>query len=115
MKIIDAIEALSSLAQETRLLVFRLLVKAGPDGLAAGQIATKLRLSAPTLSFHLKELRSAGLINCTRQSRSLIYTANFSGMRKLVEFLTEDCCDGQPEVCGLPGAPVPKKGKDKAA
>ena len=115
MKINKAIDALSSLAQETRLLVFQLLVKSGPGGLAAGQIATKLELSAPTLSFHLKELKSAGLIDCTRRSRSLIYTANFKGMRMLVEFLTEDCCDGQPTVCGLPADPKKTTGKEKAA
>lgn len=113
MKINNALEALSSLAQETRLLIFRLLVKTGPEGLSAGKIATKLKLSAPTLSFHLKELKSAGLINCTRNGRSLIYNANFNGMRNLVEFLTEDCCDGQPEVCGLPRETT--SDKEKAA
>jgi len=109
MELLNAVEALSSLAQETRLLVFRLLVKAGSEGLPAGEIAAKLKIPAPTLSFHLKELKSAGLIDCIRQGRMLIYTANFNGMQKLIEFLTEDCCNGQPEICGLLGKPVRRK------
>ena len=115
MKLLNAVEALSSLAQETRLLVFRLLVKAASKGLPAGEIAAKLKLSAPTLSFHLKELKSAGLIDCIRQGRMLIYTANFNGMQKLIEFLTEDCCNGQPEICGLLSKPVRRKEKKRAA
>lgn len=87
--------ALSALAQENRLDVFRLLVKAGPAGLPAGQIAERLKLAAPTLSFHLAQLRHAGLVHQRRDGRSLIYAANYDGMSVLMGFLTENCCGGQ--------------------
>ncbi len=89
-----AIPALSALAQETRLAVFRLLVQVGPTGLAAGQIAERLGVPAPTLSFHLSHLSHAGLVTCQRISRSLIYSANYQTMNELVSFLTENCCGG---------------------
>lgn len=91
----DAIEALQSLAQETRLEVFRLLVKAGPDGMAAGDISTALSVPAPTLSFHLNQLRNAGLITCRRDGRSLWYSVQYNAVRGLLAFLMEDCCQGQ--------------------
>ena len=97
-----AIAALGALAQETRLGIFRLLVQAGPSGLAAGHIAEKLGAASPTLSFHLQQLMFAGLIEQRRQSRSLIYTANFDAMNGLVGFLTENCCGRgacAPAVC----------------
>lgn len=104
MKKEDVIAALAALAQETRLDIFRFLVERGPDGAAAGKIAERLGLPAPTLSFHLKALQHAGLIFRRRQSQSLIYGADFDGMRGLLAYLTENCCGGQPELC-QPTAP----------
>src|SRR5262245_61614101 len=102
MKQIDALAALAALAQDTRLALFRYLVKIGPEGASAGDIAQALNVAPPTLSFHLKELERAGLIASKRQSRSIIYSANFERMRALLGFLTDDCCRGRPEICGLP-------------
>jgi ArsR family transcriptional regulator len=96
-----ALDVLSALAQETRLDVFRRLVHAGPDGESAGAIAAGLKTPAPTLSFHLKELERAGLIVQRRESRSLLYAVNFARMRDLLTFLTQDCCNGHPEICGV--------------
>ncbi len=104
MKTKDAVTALSALAQESRLGVYRLLVQAGPEGLAAGAIADKLGLPPPTLSFHLKELSNAGLAVSRQEGRYVIYSANFGNALKLVNFLTENCCGGQsclPE-CAVP-------------
>jgi len=95
MKSNDAVAALSALAQENRLDVFRLLVQAGPHGLPAGQVAATLELAGPTLSFHLAQLRHAGLVLARRQGRSIIYAANFAAMNGLLGFLTENCCRGQ--------------------
>jgi DNA-binding transcriptional ArsR family regulator len=95
----DALAALAALAQETRLLIFRRLVRAGRAGENAGSIASALRIPAPTLSFHLKELEHAGLITQRRESRSLIYSASFDGMRNLLAYLMDDCCAGNPEIC----------------
>jgi DNA-binding transcriptional ArsR family regulator len=91
-----AIAALAALAQESRLDVFRLLVRAGDEGLAVGEIAEALGLASPTLSFHLKELTSAGLLRYERVGRSRIYRPDFAAMRRLVGFLTEHCCEGVP-------------------
>ncbi len=96
-----AIEALSALAQETRLGVFRLLVQAGPNGLAAGEIARALEVPPATLSFHLRELERAGLLLGRRQSRQIFYAAHYEGMRRLLDFLMQDCCAGHPEICGI--------------
>lgn len=85
---------LAALAQDSRLDIFRLLVERGPAGLAAGEIGSRLGLPAATLSFHLKELRQAGLVTCRRAGRSLIYAADFTAMRGLVGYLTENCCGG---------------------
>lgn len=95
----EAVAVLASLAQETRLAIFRHLVIAGDDGDTAGAIATALEVPGPTLSFHLKELERASIITSRRESRQIFYKANFAGMRALIEFLTEDCCGGHPEVC----------------
>jgi len=100
------IEALAALAQDTRLNIFRLLVQTGPDGLPAGQIADALELPATTLSFHLNQLRQAGLIDYRRESRSLIYAAEYDAMDGLISYLTENCCQGQ--VCGPVAAMAPK-------
>jgi DNA-binding transcriptional ArsR family regulator len=88
------ISALAALAHETRLDVFRLLVQAGCDGLPAGRIGAALDLPSATLSFHLKELRGAGLIHCERSGRSRIYRPDFAAMNHLVAFLTDKCCQG---------------------
>ncbi len=97
----DALAALSALAQETRLAIFRRLVTAGPDGEAAGIIGEALGIPAPTLSFHLKELERAGLIAQRRESRNVIYAAQYGGMRALLDFLMQDCCGGRPEICAF--------------
>jgi len=94
------VSALTALAQETRLDVFRLLVAAGPAGLSAGEIGATLGLASATLSFHLKELRSAGLVCCERQGRSRIYSPDFSAMRELLAFLTANCCRGAETTAG---------------
>lgn len=98
------IAALSALAQETRLDVFRLLVQKGPEGLAAGEIGTRLGQPSPTMSFHLNQLRFAGLVRSRRESRSIIYSANYKAMTDLVTYLTENCCGGRPELCIPAGA-----------
>jgi len=95
----DALSALAALAQETRLDVFRLLVRAGPDGLAAGEVGDALGLPSATLSFHLKELTSAGLLRFERVGRSRIYRPDFTAMNALLGFLTANCCAGV-ERCG---------------
>lgn len=96
-----ALTALSALAQETRLAIFRRLVRTGPAGETAGSIAEGLGTPAPTLSFHLKELEHAGLIVQRREGRNLIYATNIAGMRDLLSFLMKDCCAGQPEICSI--------------
>ena len=90
----DAVTKLSALAQETRLSLFRLLVEAGPPGLPAGEIAERLAVAAPTLSFHLKELSHAELINATPRGRFVVYRADFDAMNALLGYLTEHCCEG---------------------
>jgi len=94
-----AIKRLSALSQEGRLAVFRLLVKAGPNGVAAGEIAHALELPPNTLSAQLTILANAGLIGSRRVGRSIIYSANYSGMSELLLYLMEDCCQGRPEIC----------------
>ncbi|MCL6697440.1 metalloregulator ArsR/SmtB family transcription factor [Sphingomonas sp. NSE70-1] len=90
----EAVAALASLAQAHRLELFRLLVQAGPSGLAAGALAEALGVPNSSLSFHLAHLNRAGLIDQRRESRSIIYSANFSSMNRLIGFLTENCCGG---------------------
>jgi ArsR family transcriptional regulator, arsenate/arsenite/antimonite-responsive transcriptional repressor len=99
MEISKAIEALGALAQESRLHVFRLLIRRGPEGLAAGDIAEQLGVPANTMSSHLAVLSRAGLVSSRKQGRSVIYAINLAGTRKLLAFLVEDCCRGRPEVC----------------
>lgn len=95
MKLTQATEVLSALAQENRLEIYRYLVQAGESGLAVGQISEHLELSGATLSFHLRTLKQAGLIHCTRHGRSLIYCANYAMMNNLLGYLTENCCGGK--------------------
>lgn len=90
----QAVEILSALAQETRLAIYRALVQAGPEGLAAGRIAEAVGAPASTLSFHLKEMAAAGLLHSRQEGRFVIYTANYAAMTDLVTFLTEKCCQG---------------------
>jgi DNA-binding transcriptional ArsR family regulator len=94
MKTTNAVPLLAALAQETRLAIFRALVQAGPDGLAAGRIAEDVGAPASTLSFHLKELAAAGLVRARQDGRFVIYTANYAAMNELMDFLTEKCCQG---------------------
>jgi ArsR family transcriptional regulator len=94
-----AVKRLSALAQEARLDVFRLLIKAGPEGMAAGDIARKVDVPANTMSAQLLVLSNAGLIRARRDGRSIIYAVNFDAMRDLLAFLMEDCCGGRAEVC----------------
>src|SRR5437867_4546401 len=94
-----AIKRLSAIAQEARLDVFRLLVRAGPEGMAAGEIARKLEIPANTMSAQLLVLSNAGLVRAHRQGRSIIYAIDFEAMRDLLAFLMEECCGGRAEVC----------------
>jgi DNA-binding transcriptional ArsR family regulator len=99
MDMSDAVKRLSALAQDSRLDVFRLLVKTGPQGMAAGEIARSLDTAPNTMSAQLLVLANAGLVRARRDGRSIIYAVDFSTMRDLLIFLTEDCCDGRAEIC----------------
>lgn len=98
----NVIAVLTALAQESRLAIFRLLVQAGPQGMAASRIAEALGIAPSALSFHLKELLHAEMVTQTRDGRSLIYAANFSTMNGLLGFLTENCCGGNPCTSASP-------------
>jgi len=106
MKKSGVIGALGALAQETRLDIFRLLVQRGPEGLPAGEIGTRLGQPSPTMSFHLNQLRFAGLVSSRRESRSIIYSANFKAMNDLLAYLTENCCGGRSELCSPEAGPA---------
>jgi len=99
MQLPVAVEALSALAQGSRLAVFRLLVRAGAEGMAAGEIAREVGARPNTLSSHLTILGHAGLVSARREGRSIIYSADYETMRGLLGFLVEDCCAGRPEIC----------------
>ena len=105
----DAIAALASLAQEHRIALFRLLVQAGPAGMAAGALAGALGIPNSSLSFHLAHLNRAGLIEQRREGRSLIYTANYDAMNALIGFLTENCCGGNECPPAEPSSPKIRK------
>ncbi len=92
MKVNEVVDALSALAQPSRLEVFRLLVRRGADGLPAGEIAERLKLPATTLSFHLAQLARTGLLTATRRGRSIVYAADYARMQELVGYLVENCC-----------------------
>ena len=100
----QALGAFGALSQETRLQIIRMLVVAGPDGMASGQIGERLAVSPSNASFHLKELERAGLVRMERESRSIIYRVEYEALSGLVRFLMEDCCAGHPEVCAPVGA-----------
>lgn len=95
-----AVDALGALAHETRLRVFRMLVKAGHDGMIAGAIAEDCGVPPSTMSHHLATLERAGLVQSTRESRLIHYRADYAAMRRLLTFLMQDCCQGAPEMCG---------------
>lgn len=99
MESISAIRKLSALAQDSRLAVFRLLIKAGPDGAPAGEVARSLAITPNTLSAQLTILANAGLVTSRRQGRSIIYAADYEAMSQLLVYLMEDCCQGRAEVC----------------
>ncbi|TGS48499.1 MULTISPECIES: metalloregulator ArsR/SmtB family transcription factor [unclassified Mesorhizobium] len=101
----QAMSAFAALSQETRLRILRHLVIAGPDGIAAGAIAEKVEVSASNVSFHLKELERAGLVSVRRDSRSMVYSAEYEALSGLIRFLMEDCCSGRPEICAPALAP----------
>lgn len=96
----QALLAFAALSQETRLRILRMLVVAGEEGLPAGTIAGKADVSPSNVSFHLKELERAGLLTQRRESRSIIYKADYGVLGGLIRFLMEDCCGGKPEICG---------------
>ena len=100
MKSKDAVESLAALAQESRLAIFRMLVKRGPEGYTPTQLGEKLNVSSPTLSFHLKELQRARLVDARREGRFLFYRPNFAHMNQVVGFLTENCCVLADQACG---------------
>ena len=102
MEIKSAVTGLSALAHETRLSIFRELVRAGPLGLSAGDIAKRVGTAPTTLSFHLKELQTSGLLESRRESRQIFYAVDFVRMRVLLDFLMDDCCQGHPEICQVP-------------
>lgn len=95
----QALSAFAALSQDTRLRVVRLLVRAGPEGMAAGAVAGAAGVSASNVSFHLKELTQAGLATARRDARSIFYAADYGVLAGLIEFLMRDCCQGRPEVC----------------
>jgi ArsR family transcriptional regulator, arsenate/arsenite/antimonite-responsive transcriptional repressor len=110
MKQSQALLSFSALSQDTRLEILRLLVRAGPEGMAAGAVAEKVGVSPSNLSFHLKELERAGLVSARREARSILYSADYTALRGLMQFLTEDCCAGRREICG----PVKSLGRARA-
>ena len=112
MRLDAALLALGALAQEHRLALFRLLVQAGEDGMAAGAIAERLGVPNSSLSFHLAQLRGAGLITQERRHRSLIYRANYPAMNGLVDYLTENCCGGAD--CSADSSPAPQAERKSA-
>jgi ArsR family transcriptional regulator len=105
MKSTKAIESLAALAQGSRLAIFRMLVKRGPQGYTPTQLGEKLKVTSPTLSFHLKELQRAGLVDVRRDGRFLYYRPNFAHMNRLIGFLTENCCVLADKGCGPECAP----------
>ncbi len=113
MDITTTVKSLGALAQESRLAAFRLLVRRGVEGMAAGEIARALSIPHNTMSSHLAIMANAGLVTSKRESRSIIYSIDFGGTRELLSFLMEDCCQGQPELCTpvldslLPGCCAP--------
>jgi DNA-binding transcriptional ArsR family regulator len=115
MKTPDVVKSLAALSQESRLAVYRLLVKRGPSGFTPTTIINKLHIPSPTLSFHLKELQNAGLISARREGRFLFYSARFDRMKALVEFLTDECCSQADQACDGDCKPVAATARRKSA
>jgi ArsR family transcriptional regulator len=115
MKSNDVVRALGALAQESRLDVFRLLVKRGPQGFTPSVLSEKLGIPAPTLSFHLKELQNAGLVSAKRESRFLYYSTRFDRMNDLVGFLTDQCCSQADDACDANCKPIATSVKRRSA
>ena len=118
MKSKEAIGSLAALAQESRLAIFRMLVKRGPEGYTPSQLGEKLKVTSPTLSFHLKELQRAGLLDVRRDGRFLYYRPNFAHMNQLIGFLTENCCVLADKGCApecIPPAPEAPPAKEQRA
>ncbi len=109
MQVTTAVQALSALAQENRLAVFRLLVQAGPEGLVVGQIADELAIPAATLSFHLKTLAQGGLVSSRQEGRFVRYVADFTAMHSLIDYLSENCCGVDASACAPSTATNRKK------
>jgi ArsR family transcriptional regulator, arsenate/arsenite/antimonite-responsive transcriptional repressor len=112
MKTPQAVKALAALAQDTRLAIYRMLVQQGPEGLSAGTIAERLDLPGATLSFHLKELAHAGMVESRQDGRFVFYSANYEQMNGLLGYLTENCCQG--ESCATACAPTPQLKRKRA-
>lgn len=109
----EAVTALDALAQETRLALFRQLIEAGPEGLAAGEIGVRLCIPANTLSFHLKTLSHAGLLTSRQDGRFIFYAAHFAAMDDLIAYLTDNCCQGRaclPKTAGVAAVVQRRKG-----
>ena len=120
METTEAVELFGALAQETRVEVFRYLVRRAPRGAAAGEIADELGVAAATLSFHLKELKINGLVSCQREGRSLIYAPNLDRLASLSDFLLKNCCEGGSACAPLADAqptdaPAPKRRRSSGA
>lgn len=114
MKSNDAVRSLAALAHDSRLAIFRQLVKRGPEGYTPGELSQKLDIAAPTLSFHLKELQQAELVDVKRDGRFLYYSANFEQMNQLLGFLTENCCSLADAACDENCRPVTEAKRKKA-
>jgi DNA-binding transcriptional ArsR family regulator len=113
MKTPHAVKALAALAQDTRLAIYRMLVQQGREGLSAGTIAERLDLAGATLSFHLKELAHAGMVEARQEGRFVYYSANYERMSDLLGYLTENCCQG--EGCAEECAPPPQAKRKRTA
>ncbi len=100
MEINDFSTMLASLGQETRLEIFRTLIRAGSNGLSAGELSSALNIAPPTQSFHLKAMVHAGLIAQRREGRQLLYAPDYGATRQMIDFLLTDCCDGDKRLCG---------------
>ena len=101
MNIKNATEALSALAHETRLTVFQLVLKEGSNGLRAGEIAKRMQIQPSTLSAHLNSLRRADLLHARREQQQIFYSANVNGIKALLVYLVQDCCNGDPNICSI--------------